>query len=175
MRQWFIGTENERGQAIVEFALILPILLIILLVPVDFYRCINATMTLNSAVSESLCQLEYSSVANNTVPNDLMSAIRSTYGDKLDVGMVTFKNLDVQSEDTENYTYYVYSSDRADPSNFWNQFEARPSSYQCQNVTVQLTYDLHPITPWGQMFLGSTYQVTSRNFSRALYAGGYTP
>lgn len=173
--KWFTrNKECESGQAIVEFALILPLLLLILLLPIDFYRCINTKMILNSAASESLCQADYASVANGTLANDLMDTIRATYGDQLDAGRVTVEKLDLGAKSTETYTYYVYSSDKADPGNFWNQFESRPSSYEGQHIELQLSYEVEPITIWGEMFLGTSYQVKSRSFSRTIYAGGYT-
>lgn len=174
MKRWKTWIKDEHGQAIVEFALILPILLILLLLPVDFYRCIQVKMLLNSAASESLSQLDYSSVANGSTVNDLIGTIHLTYGDQLDTGRVTINRLDLGSTDTKNYTYYVYSSDRANTSNFWNQFEERPSTYQCQSVELQLSYELQPITFWGRWMLGPSYQINSRCFSRSLYVGGYT-
>lgn len=172
--KWFIRKgKYECGQAIVEFALILPILLLLLLLPFDFYRCINMKMILNSAASESLCQVDYASIANGTLANDLMDIIRTTYGDQLDAGRVTVEKLDLGAKSTETYTYYVYSSDKADPGNFWNQFESRPSSYEGQHIELQLSYEIEPVTMWGEMFLGASYQVKSRSFSRTIYAGGY--
>lgn len=165
--------ENEHGQAIVEFALILPILLILLLLPIDFYRYIDMKMLLNSAASESLSQLDYASVSSGSTASNLMNTIHLTYGDQMDTGRVTINKLELGSTDTKNYTYYVYSSDKADPSNFWNQFEERPSTYQCQSVELQLSYELQPITFWGRWMLGSSCRINSRCFSRAIYAGGY--
>lgn len=52
MSQLFKLRENEKGQAIVEFALILPILIMLILGMIEFGWLLNGKITLNSAARE---------------------------------------------------------------------------------------------------------------------------
>ena len=50
MRRW--GKRTERGQGLVEFALVVPMLLLILMAIIDFGRIFQANVTLTNAVRE---------------------------------------------------------------------------------------------------------------------------
>jgi Flp pilus assembly protein TadG len=54
IRRWWGKVERERGAAAVEFALLLPILLIILFGLIDFGRALNAQITLTQAAREGV-------------------------------------------------------------------------------------------------------------------------
>jgi len=171
------STAKENGQAIVEFALLLPVLMLLLLIPVDLYRYANAKMILKSAASESISQLTYADVNAGNTANAIRQTVEDYYGDKLDTGRVTISVLNEKPSVTENYTYYVYSSEKAveNPDNFWNQFESRNSSYKCMEVEVQMTYTLRPVTFWGSLLLGGSFDVVTPVYSRNIYVTGYMP
>ncbi|WHH57945.1 TadE/TadG family type IV pilus assembly protein [Petroclostridium sp. X23] len=173
MQNW---RKAETGQSLVEFAIILPILVLLLTLPVDFFRYVNTKMILSSAASESISRLNYASVSSGNAVNEIMQTINDYYGDRLDSSRVQI-SFNMGSLEDENYTYYVYSSAKAnpDPSHYWDQFEDRPASYQCMEVQVQFSYELSPITYWGVLFLGSTFDVQTPAYTRNVYAGGYTP
>ncbi len=168
---------KESGQSLVEFALLLPILMLLLLIPVDLYRYANAKMILKSAASEGISQLTYADVSTGDTANALRQTVEDYYGDKLDTGRVTISLLNESPPFAENYTYYVYSSEKAieNPTNFWNQFESRNSSYKCMEVQVQMTYTLKPVTFWGSLLLGSSFDVVTPVYSRDVYVTGYMP
>ena len=168
--------KSEQGQSVVEFAVVLPVLILLFTVPIDFFRYINTRTLLCSAASESISQISYSSVQNNTLGADAMQLMQKTYGDRVDVGRVKI-SADSGSVEKKNYTYYVYSSDKAnaDPDDYWCQFDQRPSSYQCVDVRLQFSYDLTPVTIWGSLFFGDTFSVKTPIYTRSVYAGGYTP
>lgn len=171
---WFLRKE-ENGQSVMEFALILPILVLLFTLPVDFFLYMNTQMTLSSAASESISHLDYSDIISGTGSNRVMEVIVDNYTERLDPGRVTIMELNAGSSDKNDYSYYVYSSDLSNPTDFGSQFEVRPGSYQFSEVQLQLSYERSPVTFWGALFLGNTYEVKTPVYSRNIYISGYTP
>lgn len=168
---------TENGQALAEFGILLPVLILLLLVPVDLYRFANAKMILKSAASESINQLTYADISSGNAANTIRQTVEEYFGDKLDTGRVTISVLNEMPSVAENYTYYVYSSDKAvkNPGNFWAQFENRNSSYKNMKVELQMTYTLNTVTFWGSFFLGDPFEVSTPVYSRNIYVTGYMP
>lgn len=164
---------NEAGQSVTEFVVILPILLLLLLVPVDFYRAIDLQMQLNSAAADCLNSLQFSDIENQRFDEVFMEAMEVQYGDLIDMSTLGIEKLEVELPVTEEYTYYVYSSDKASERRYQDRFEARPANYSHCRVTTQLHCEMKPITFWGSMFLGEVYDVESKEVSREIYSGGY--
>ncbi|SHI18926.1 TadE-like protein [Sporobacter termitidis DSM 10068] len=165
---------DETGQSLVELALILPLLIMLLTVPVDYFRYINTKTILSSAASESIGQLSYASIDSGSADSDIRETARDCYKDRLDSNKIGVDFTHGRLENVE-YPYYVYSSDRQDPDNYWNQFDPRDSNYQTMEVHLQLSYELTPITFWGVMFLGDSINVQTPVYTRSVYAGGYKP
>lgn len=167
--------KEENGQSVMEFALILPILVLLFTLPVDFFLYMNTQMTLSSAASESINRLEYSDIYTGTGSNKVMEVIVQNFTERLDPGRVVIEELEAGLSNKNDYTYYVYSSDLANPADFGSQFEVRPGSYQFTEVQLQLSYERSPVTFWGALFLGDTYEVKTPVYSRNIYISGYTP
>ncbi len=167
---------TEKGQSLVEFAIILPILILLLTLPVDYFRYINTKMLLNSAASESIGELSYTSASSGNPDNDIKQTLKDCYGDRLDSDKVQI-SIDKGIPEEKDYTYYVYSSAKADPDplHFGEQFEERPSSYECMEVQMRFSYEMSPVTYWGTVFLDDTFEVKTPTYTRKIYAGGYTP
>lgn len=173
--KWQNWKKTETGQSLVEFAIILPILVLLMTLPVDFFRYINTKMILNSAATECIGQLTYASVSSSSsleMEEKIRDMICDYYGDRLDNEKVQI-TFTKGNHDTEDYTYYVYSSLLAGEANFGDRFEGRSSSYQCQEVQVDFSYQMSPITYWGEIFLGDTFDIQTPAYNRKLYAGGY--
>lgn len=170
-----LNGKDESGQSVLEFALILPVLVLLLTLPVDFFLYMNTQMTLSSAASECISRLDYSDLSSGTVSNKVMQVISQNFTERLDPGMVNIKELNAGSSNKNDYSYYVYSSDLANPSDFGSQFEMRPGSYQYTEVQLQLSYERSTVTFWGTLFLGNTYEVKTPVYSRNIYLSGYTP
>ena len=168
---------GESGQAIVEFAILLPVLLLLLMVPVDLYRYANTKMILKSAAGESLSRLTYPEVSSGAASASITDTITECFGEKLDAGKVEVSELNINPSITIDYPYYVYSSDRAsdNPDKFHEQFETRDSSYKTMEIQIQLKYPLTPVTFWGSLFLGDTFEVVTPVYTRDIYVVGYTP
>ena len=69
------NTPRDRGAAAVEFALLLPMLLLLLFGIIDFGRALNAQITLTQAAREGA---RIASVAPNGVPNTLATVTNGT-------------------------------------------------------------------------------------------------
>ncbi len=162
----------EDGQSMVEFALVLPILVMLLLIPLDIYRYVSLQAKLNNAAVDGLNYVRYENIKGGTYEDAIKSAIDSEYGSSLDVSRLAFEKLEKSGSTTEDYTYYVYSSDKRSHS-YQNQFDARPSNYEHCTITAQLGYELKPITFWGSLLMGRSCTVKSKEVSRDIYSGGY--
>lgn len=174
-KKYSIWRQDEKGQSLVEFAIILPILIMLLTVPVDLYRYINTQMALNSALCESLSQLQYKSIKYSTTQDDLKNTIDNCISDKLDKSIYKITTLNIGSEMKNDYDYKLYSSEYAKTAtDYWGQFEVRKSNFSYVKVDVQLSYEMSPITIWGQSLLGSSFTVKTPTYSRYIYAYGYT-
>ncbi len=164
---------SEKGQSVTEFALILPFILVLMMAPIDLARVIYTQMQLNSAATESLSQLDDTVDAAN-IYGKIMDSVRESYGDVLDSGKVAVDALKMEPAKKENYTYYVYSSDLAG-NPFDKQFEARSSNFSYVRVQYRLSLELEPLTFVGKMLMGDRITVSSRDYSRNVYTGGYVP
>ncbi|HZK57086.1 MAG TPA: TadE/TadG family type IV pilus assembly protein [Clostridia bacterium] len=167
--------KGERGQGIVEFAIILPILLLLLLVPIDLYRVINAKMILKSAASESISKINYEDVGIGGLEDAILDIVDECFGDKFDMDEVEISFLKEGPLVDKDYIYYVYSSDLADqnPGNFQKQFDKRSSSYKYREVELQMSYNIRPITIFGNMFIGNSFDVKTPVYKRDIYISGY--
>ncbi len=167
---------RESGQSIVEFALILPLLLIFLTLPIDYARLIYTQMVLNSAATEALAQVEPDNVAYTaTLPDKIKDSVVKSYGDQIDVSAMHIEKLQVGNKDKKGYVYYVYNSDKGSDPSFAKWFEKRNSNFHCRTVSLKLSVEFKPITFLGQQFLGSSRRIDTREYSRDVYAEGYQP
>ncbi|MDO4788861.1 MAG: pilus assembly protein [Johnsonella sp.] len=166
-------SSSERGQSIAEFTLILPIIMLLVMLPIDYARLMYTKMLLNTAATEALAQLEQGDLGGG-VGGRVINIIDVSYGDRLDVGRVSIESLSVGSLEKQDYIYYVYSSERA-LEDFEDQFDARPSNYSSGIVKMKLAMDVQPITFLGKQVLGSSVKIQSREYAREIYAQGYTP
>ena len=100
---------SEKGQALTEFAIILPIILLLLMLPFDYARLIYTKMNLNSAATEALASLKPGDVggsgSSGSASQVILDSINRSYGRNIDVGRVSIDRLDVGNEGRKNYTY----------------------------------------------------------------------
>lgn len=170
-----LNGKNESGQSVMEFALILPILVLLLTLPVDFFLYMNTQMTLSSAAGDCISRLDYSDISSGTESIKVKEVVAQNFTERLDPGKVQITELNSGSRNKNDYSYYVYSSDLANSSDFESQFEVRPGSYQFTDVQLQLSYERTSVTFWGALFLGNTYEVKTPVYSRNIYISGNTP
>lgn len=94
MNKWKIIAKEEKGQSLVEFALLLPVLMLIILGIIEFGFMFNAKITLNSAAREGARVYAVSKVETevNQAVNDTLGYLGP--GDTI---VKTYKDLDTTS------------------------------------------------------------------------------
>ena len=163
---------EEDGQEIVEFALIVTLLIVLLMVPVDVFRYANTRMILNDAATDAVSSVDYDSIEDNTYESKIRKSVNDSYGSRLDnVQIVSF---DVQNESKEDYTYQVFNSDKQKDPQYSRQFDGRDSNYHYRNVSLTLSCTEKAITPFGNMFFGSmSWTIKSDPKTCSVYTKGY--
>jgi len=164
---------EEDGQEIVEFALILTLLIVLLMVPVDVFRYANTRMILNDAATGAVTSVDYDSIEHNTYRRKILDSVQASYDSRLsDVQIVSF---DVQNESKDDYTYQVFNSDKQTKPQYSDQFEGRASNYHYKNVSLTLSCTEKAITPFGGMFFGGsmTWTIKSDPKTCSVYTKGY--
>lgn len=152
---------DEEGQSLVEFALLIPLLIALCFLPLDFFRCAVMKMNVETAACEAAGALTAENLDENTV-NDM---VRRTYGDTLpDVSA----SLTVSGEKTKEYTYRVYCSDS-------DGFEERRSNYSYRTVTIKLTAKGKPVSPAGRAYYGEEWTVESGEIKKDVFMEGFDP
>ena len=164
---------GENGQALMEFAIIFPLLLILLTVPLDFFRVINTQMLLNNAAADCVSAMDHTCIDEGSCSDKISAVLQSGYATVLDAGRIELESIEFEAPRREEYTYYVYSSDKDRNPAYSDKFDKRPSNYSCRNVSLRLSYIIYPITLWGRLFLGEPIKVHSDVFTGAIYTGGY--
>lgn len=163
---------EEDGQEIVEFALILTLLIVLLMVPVDVFRYANTRMILNDAATGAVTSVDYDSIEHNTYRRKILDSVQASYDSRLrNVQIVSF---DVQDETEDKYTYQVFNSDMQKDPQYSKQFDGRKSNYHYRNVSLTLSCSEKAITPFGGMFFGNTeWTIKSDPKTCSVYTKGY--
>ena len=164
---------EEDGQEIVEFALILTLLIVLLMVPVDVFRYANTRMILNDAATGAVTSVDYDSIEHNTYRSKILKSVQDSYGSRLD--SVDIAEIKVQSDESkDDYTYQVFNSDKQKDPQYSKQFDGRDSNYHYRNVSLTLSCTEKAITPFGVMFFGSmSWTIKSDPKTCSVYTKGY--
>lgn len=164
---------EEDGQEIVEFALILTLLIVLLMVPVDVFRYANTRMILNDAATGAVTSVDYDSIEHNTYRSKILKSVQDSYGSRLD--SVDIVEIKVQSDESkDDYTYQVFNSDKQKDPQYSKQFDGRKSNYHYKNVSLTLSCSEKAITPFGGMFFGGTdWTIKSDPKTCSVYTKGY--
>jgi hypothetical protein len=160
--------EGQRGQSIVEFALIVPLILIIFLAVADFARIYTTMMTVESAAREAADFGAWKSSYWQTSPVDNRTG---TVDDMIERACIAARNLpDYEGPDhacvNPTLQYWLVEPDDIDPANFdlatlpaeptgadACDIKDRPAGHPCW-VIVSLHYDFHLISPMSIDFMG---------------------
>lgn len=164
---------EEDGQEIVEFALILTLLIVLLMVPVDVFRYANTRMILNDAATDAVSSLDNDSIERRTYESDILKSVHDSYGSRLND--VQIASIDVQSDESKiDYTYHVFNSDKQTKPQYSDQFEGRASNYHYKKVSLTLSCTEKAITPFGGMFFGGMdWTIKSDPETCNVYTKGY--
>lgn len=164
---------EEDGQEIVEFALIVTLLIVLLMVPVDVFRYANTRMILNDAATDAVSSVDYGSIEDNTYKNKILDSVQNSYGSRLNE--VKIDSFNVEGETPDPYTYHVFNSDLQDKLNYADRFDGRNSNYHYQKVSLTLSCTENAITPFGGMFFGGDMKWTIKSDPKTcnVYTKGY--
>lgn len=164
---------EEDGQEIVEFALIVTLLIVLLMVPVDVFRYANTRMILNDAATDAVSSVDYDSIEHNTYKSKILKSVQNSYGSRLD--NVDIAEIEVQNDETKDpYTYHVFNSDRQDKLLYADKFDGRSSNYHYKKVSLTLSCTEKAITPFGGMFFGGMdWTIKSDPETCNVYTKGY--
>lgn len=169
--------KDESGQSLVELAVILPILILLLTLPVDFFRYVNTKMILNSATSESIGQLDYDNASKGTATADALANMKMDLQGRLDDidNLVPVIDHCKITDGTGEYNYRVYSSEKANqhPDDYDEQFlKYDHTKYPVKTIQLQYSYKFKPMTFWGVLFFPNDINVITAVYNRSVY--GYT-
>jgi Flp pilus assembly protein TadG len=159
IKRLIVRSRLKRGQSLVEFALILPLLLLMFGFLFDVGRIIDTKILLQSATHEGARQI----ISKSNMDNQVLSAI-SDYSDRLEFDKLTVIS---SASDTikQNYTYHALKSDGYN-------FDQLSSYYTYFDATVTLKYELPIIMPNSKLFFGENFEITS-SFTSQVYLDGY--
>lgn len=131
---------GEKGQSVVEFAIILPLILLIATAAIDCGWCIYQRITLESA-ADGLCK----SISRTISESQMKDYVRENYP-TLNLGDLNINaSINISRVD---YTEYSY---RSDVDSHWKV----PMYYDRERTTLTLTYKVHYLTPWGKFIFGT--------------------
>lgn len=131
---------GEKGQSIVEFAILLPVILLIATAAIDCGWCIYQQITLNAA-SDSLCK----SISRTTSESQMRHYLKDNYP------ALDLDNLKISAASNTSrleYTEHIY---RSDVDSHWKV----PMYYDRERTTLSLRYKVHYLTPWGKFIFNT--------------------
>ena len=142
--------EGERGQALVELALITPILLILMLAIVDFARLYTTMLTVESGAREAA---DYGAFNwNNWIPAN-STATATEMERRACIAVSNLPDFQASGSTCTNPAFaYTVTAPPSAPSTAC-AVEPNPASDPCR-VTVTLTYDFHLFAPLSIEFFG---------------------
>ena len=164
---------EEDGQEIVEFALIVTMLIVLLMVPVDVFRYANTRMILNDAATDAVSSVDYDSIEDKTYKSKILTSVKNSYGSRLNE--VKIDSIVVQNDETKDqYTYHVFNSDRQGELLYSDKFDGRSSNYHYKKVSLKLSCTETAITPFGSIFFGGPkWTIKSDPETCNVYTKGY--
>lgn len=142
---------SERGQSLVEFAYIVPILVLMFSFVVDFARVVDAKILVNNAGSEVVRTMSLYGDDSHTE-----DVLYHNYGDRLDASRLTYK-IDKSAVLADHYVYHTVGG------------KDYPSQQYYIDTTVTIKYDVDIVMPLSQLiFGGDSLEVSSKFTSRVM-------
>jgi len=149
---------DERAQSILEFALILPVMILFLTIIVEFAGLIDTKILLQNAACEGARGIV--DVRNN-VTYQVQSSI-SDYNERLNFDKLKI-NVDINPTETRRYTHHVQNG---------YYYVGVQSNYKYCFVKVTLVYDKPIIMPLSKLLFGNVFKLKA-SFTSQFYIEGY--
>lgn len=170
--------KNESGQSLVEFALILPILIILLSMVVDVWRVYDTKLLLQSVASECAIHLaekdDVYKLRNKELElkESLNKLIDGQYGNRLDRKK---RNVTVslgKNEITEKFTYHVDNNTHYRGNGSLNGFaQTKLITKKYKDASITVTYDVDFWMPLTSLFYGGSKASVSSEITARLSEG----
>lgn len=153
----------ETAQSLLEFALVFPLLLLVLAVIFDFGRIVDAKFLIQSAASEGIQQLSATNgaISETEINDDMLHIVENDYDDRLDLSKLTISSS-VDGPIVKYYVYHVKSGYK------WVEVE---SNITYSNATVSLNYEVPILFPVTRLVLGETFPLSSTSTAQVILAG----
>lgn len=152
-----IFIKNEKGQALVQFVLLFPVLFIMLSMVVDTWRVVDAKMLVQSAASESALYMVEKSDNPGTIADYIENVLYNESKGRLDKSKLKVNITNYGGEKTEKHIFHSnYHDDKGTPFNY---------VYNDKKVVVE--YEVKLIMPLSKfVFGGETVKVKSDFITR---------
>lgn len=170
--------KNESGQSLVEFALVLPILIILLSMVVDVWRVYDTKLLLQSVASECAIHLaekdEVHKLRNkeSELKESLNKLIDDQYGNRLDRKK---RNVTVslgKDEIKERFTYHVDNNAHYYGNRYINGYaQTKEITKNYRDASIKVTYDVDFWMPLTSFFYGSSKAEVSSEITTRLSEG----
>lgn len=148
--------KNEKGQALVQFVLLFPVLFIMLSMVVDTWRVVDAKMLVQSAASESALYMVEKSDNPGTISDYIETVLYNESKGRLDRSKLKVNITNYGGEKTEKHLFHAtYES------------EGIPFDYVYNDKKVEVEYEVKLIMPLSKfVFGGDTVKVKSHFITR---------
>jgi Flp pilus assembly protein TadG len=159
IKKWKLLWVNEKGQGLVEFALIFSMLLMLLCMAVDVARVVDSKILLQSAACESIRKI----TTRGDMASEVSNALQDDY-DRLNPADLQV-NVTGGSDQKRNYTYHAHGKS--------GKYVGENCYFTYFDATVKLTYTVPIITPVGQLFFGKKMTISS-GYTKMVVVGGFS-
>lgn len=149
--------KNERGQALIQFALLFPLLFIILSMVVDTWRVVDAKMLVQSAASESALYMVEKSDNPGTVADYIETVLYNESEGRLDRSKLKVNIINYGGEKVEKHIFH---------SNYYDD-KGTPFDYVYNDKKVIVEYEVKLVMPLSKLvYGGDTVKVRSDFITR---------
>lgn len=157
----YLTMKKESGQSLVQFALILPIILLLFFTSVEFARIIDTKIILNSAA----CEIVRSIKKNTNINLNINTILIDNYAQQLNLDYLNFKT----TSSGEQKVYYKYHA----RSSVYGDFVEKTSYYKYEDITVYLNYKLELLSPVSNLIFKDPFIELSSKYSGKISTGGF--
>lgn len=168
--------KGRRGQSMVEFALVLPILLLFFIGTVEIGLIINDYISINRCVTDA-CRFGSTLVGYSSAEIMIVGKVLDSLGENIrrekfkfvsktgtKYGPYTKQNSGTILSGNQAVTTFAeqlfYRYDNATPNDFTDDTTALPTNWQCSYVEISVEYDHDVVIPYASLFNSPQFKIT---------------